>query len=125
MKKSDDWENARKMVDGYVVKEMFDFLIRNSKDLSNYYNQLEKNGGIPFFALCEIRKQKINKSTISKEEFVDSFSRDKVQALEELFQQHVSEKYIDCLENNSRITPEKLYDLHTINKYTSFLQFIL
>lgn len=100
----------------------FIFLVKSEEDLVFFK---EKNNFMSqFHSLIALRDEKIKQNYITLNRFIEEFSQNKVQALENLFVEPIEEYDIKLLEN-SDITITELYYKHAKNKNKRFLSYFL
>ena len=95
--------------------ELYEILIQEEEDKSEYINCLEENKNAQM-ALLDLRKRRIDSNDLSLSKFESLFNFDKKGALKKLFLQPVGDKHINFIEEQE-ISPEQIYNQRQKNKY--------
>ncbi|WP_027725418.1 hypothetical protein [Tuberibacillus calidus] len=113
--------------EGTFAYDVATYLINSEDDMELLHSLVVGHGldGHKFALLAALNDLRMNRMpSISKDDFMSAFNEDPKQAIENLFQQHIKESYIQCMKEKG-VTPERVFDYHTENPEFRFEWLVL
>ncbi len=107
----------------YLMDEL-KFLVQNETDFNLFYEVIynQKTKTTLYFIITNLRQVKIQEINMTKRQFITLYKKDRIQALETLFQHKVLEWQLNYIP--AHITAEDIYFLHKAYPRRRLMRFL-
>jgi hypothetical protein len=116
-----EYFNASKNVG---IHSLLTFLIKSESDAIELDTEILSSASpMLTVALGRLQKKRLEANYMSKQQFLEMFDENPIQACEKLFQEEVIQWDIEYMKKKGK-TAEYIYDRHVEQPYTRFLTFV-